>query len=80
MKSKKKSELNSFREIQIHNNYQYKSATQLTKRYYLDNNYIFDILKIKNSAERNNIENIEDELLINKYQIYKLNQIILMKI
>ena len=75
MKSKKNSELNSFREIQIHNNYQYKSATQLTKRYYLDNNYIFDILKIKNSAERNNIENIEDELLINNDKLISNLQI-----
>ena len=75
MESKKNSELNSFREIQIHNNYQYKSATQLTKRYYLDNNYIFDILKIKNSAERNNIENIEDELLINNDKLISNLQI-----
>ena len=65
MESKKNSELNSFREIQIHNNSQYNSAKQLIKRCYLDNNYIFDILKIKVSAERNTIENIEEELSLN---------------
>ena len=75
MQSKKNSELNSFREIQIHNNYQYNSATQLTKRYYLDNNYIFDILKIKESVERNNIENIEDELLLNNDKLISNLQI-----
>ena len=32
MKSKNKSKLNSFRDIQIYNNYQYNSTTQLIKR------------------------------------------------